>query len=262
MALELPTEISQPVDSIGQLVILLYGERKIGKTSFCSEFDDTIFFFFEPGGKGLSTYQLEVPDWNTFIQAVKLLTQDKKFKTVVIDTVDICYDRCLDFVCTREGIDHPSDVGYGKAWKQVDLEFKEQLNKLMLCGKGVVLVSHAQTSEFINRRGNAYHKIVPTMSGQARKYIIGCADILAYYGYSKEDRYLIIAGEESMEAGHRLDKYFKTPAGERIRAIPMGNSQEEAYKNFVKAFNNQQTEVYDESYRMDQLETAKPMGKK
>lgn len=265
--LKLPTSLTAPVDSISELVFLIYGERKIGKTSLCAQFEDSIFLFFEPGGKGLSTYQLDIANWRDFQAAVRLLTDpDNKdaarFKTIIIDTVDICYDRCLDFVCKKEGISHPSDSAYGKGWKAVESEFKLQFSRLMLSGKGVVLTSHAEAKTFTGRRGNEFSKLAPTMSGQSRKYVIGAADIMGYYGYYKNERYLVIAGDEDLDAGHRLSDYFRTPDGERVKAIPMGNSAEEAYSNIVRAFQNKQTDIHDlEKKDQDKLEKS-AMGKR
>jgi hypothetical protein len=37
-----------------------------------------------------------------------------------------------------------------------------------------------------------------------------------------------------------------TPDGDQVFAVPMGKSAEEGYKNLVRAFNNKQTETYNE----------------
>jgi hypothetical protein len=77
------------------------------------------------------------------------------------------------------------------------------------------------------------------MAGQARDILEGIVDIWAYYSYNGQSRVLTILGDDHIGAGHRVkDNFFFTDAT-RIREVPMGNTAEEAFANFVKAFNNQ-----------------------
>ena len=178
---------------------------------------------FEPGGKGLRIFKEDMKDWKMFCEYIGLLEKTDRFKTIVIDTSDICYDRCMDFVCIREGVDHPSEGSYGSVWNAVETEYKKQISRILQTGRGVVFISHAGDKEFESLSGKHYSKIVPTMSKQATKFIVGLADILAYYGYYGTDRFLTIRGSDAVESGHRLKYQFKTPSGARVHSIPMGN---------------------------------------
>lgn len=243
---QLPTQMSEPIDHIGGATILLYGERKIGKTSLASMFPETMFCMFEPGGKGLRIFKEDITDWDHFVKVVDALVADPtKFKTIVIDTSDIAYTRCSAWVCDDMGVDHPSEGNYGNVWSAIDVEFSKQMTRILQTGRGVVFVSHAGEKEFESLSGRKYTKTVPTMSKQAMRFVVGLADILAYYGYYGNDRYLTIRGSDAVESGHRLKERFKTPSGERVHSIPMGNDEDEAYANFMRAFNNQQDDPID-----------------
>lgn len=235
----LPDSISKPMTGLGDYSILLYGEKKIGKTSLSSMFPMNFSMMHEPGGKALSMYQKPVTSWEAFKAYVKLLEKDKTFKTVTVDTIDLAYKNCMKSVCTKLVIDHPGDEGWGKGWEAVRDEFMHWISRLLSCGKGVIFISHAVEKEIKTRTGTTYHRISPTMAGQARDILEGIVDIWAYMCYEKGKRMLVIEGDDHVGAGHRLENNFRYTNKVRIKEIPMGKSKQEAYENFVKAFNNE-----------------------
>jgi hypothetical protein len=259
----LPTTLSEPISEISHATMLLYGEKKIGKTSLASRFPDTLFLMFEPGGGGLRIHQEPMSSWGKFVEFIDLLERSDKFQTIAIDTIDLAYERCFAHVCEDAVMDHPTDRAYGAGWKLIDTEFKKQMARLMLTGRGVIFISHVTEKEMETMSGRKYQKLGPTMSSQASRFVIGVADILAYYGYYGEDRYLTIRGSDAVESGHRLRYNFLTPegakalealeAGEeidssqivRVHSIPMGDDEAESYRNFMRAFNNLQTDPMD-----------------
>lgn len=237
--LSLPSTPSSPAKSIGDYSILLYGEKKIGKTTLASRFPGAFFLMLEPGSKALSVYQRPVNAWSEFKKYVTLLVHDKRFQTVVIDPVDLAYKRCASYICQKLVIEHLSEEDWGKGWDAARDEFTYEINRLLHIGKGVIFISHAAEKEIKTRTGEKYHKIAPTMSGQARDILEGIVDIWAYYCYDSKARVLYIEGDDHIGAGHRLESRFKYTDGSPIKEIPMGHSPKEAYENFMKAFNNQ-----------------------
>lgn len=234
----LATARSTPVADLGGYVILIYGEKKIGKTTLTSRFKDTYHMMFEPGGKALSIFQDAYSSWARVKRAVGLLETDKRFGTVTWDPVDVAFKLCERWVSREMGIEHPSDAEWGKGWSRLRDEFTLTLNRLTGSGKGVVLISHDTVKEIKRRNGDTYNVITSTMPGMARDIVEGMVDIWAYYGYDGERRVLHIRGDDTLSAGHRLKNHF-TWKGTPVRIIDMGNSEEEAYERFMACFNNQ-----------------------
>jgi hypothetical protein len=234
---ELPTERSVPKTSIGDYIILLFGEKKIGKTMLSAQFPDTFHVMWEPGGKALEIYQTEFADWETFKRAITKLRSDKRFKTIVIDTVDLAFKAADAYACAKLAIDDPADEEWGKGWRAIRKEFERQIHRLLSAGKGVIFISHAVEREIKTRRGSSSHRLVSTMPRQASEIIEGLVDVWACFSYDGDERVLIIGGDEDVSAGHRLDNRFRWK-GNAIRKIAMGDSAEEGYQNFVDAFNN------------------------
>lgn len=236
--LTLPTEVSTPLDNLGDYSILLFGRKKVGKTKLSSMFPNSFHLMTEPGGKALRIKQRPVVRWSDFTGYVKLLDKDKTFNTQVVDTADILYSLCTDHVCRKKGIDHPSDEEWGKGWAAVRDEFTRWVSRLMANGKGTIFISHATEREIKRRSGGSYHTIQPTLGGQARDILEGMVDIFAYFDYKDDQRILTIRGDESVAAGNRLEEHFQWN-GREVPEINMGRKAEVGYDNLVKCFNNE-----------------------
>lgn len=236
--LALPTARSVPSTKLGDYTTLLFGEKKIGKTDLTAQFPKTFHLMTEPGGKAQQIYQRPVDKWSHFQGYVKLLEKDRTFDTVSVDTADILYGHCMDYVMQREGMDHPSEGAYGKGWAAVRKEFLHWVLRLMNTRKGVIFVSHAVEKEIKMRGGGTYDRIQPSLAGQARDVLEGIVDLWFYYGYDGDRRVLTIQGNDHIGAGHRLKNNFKFADGRPVVEIDMGASAEEGYRNLVNAFNN------------------------
>jgi hypothetical protein len=236
--LVLPTEKSKPSIDPRDYSWLIYGKKKIGKTTLAAQFENALFLMCEPGGKALSIRQVSVRNWSEFRGYIDLAIKDKDTRTIVIDTADLCYAYCLEYVCDKLAIEHPADEGYGKGWNAVRKEFVSVINKLLHSGKGVVFISHSKDEEFKTRHSDTFHKTVSSMPGQAKDVLEGLVDIWANYDYDGRRRVLIIGGSDEVDAGNRIEGRFHYPDGSPIDRIPMGGNPKEGYKNLIAAFNN------------------------
>jgi hypothetical protein len=235
---QLSTTKSKPSTDIGDYSILLFGSKKIGKTTLAALFPEAYFMKFEEGTKAISIYGDPMKSWSIAKKAVRLLKKDNKYKTVVVDTADASYSLCFDDTCNEKGWDHPSDEGYGKGWSEIKRRYARWVTDLLNTGKGVVFISHASNPEVKRRDGSAYNQVQPTMAGQAREILEGIVDIWGYYHYDGGRRVIQIRGDDDVSAGHRLENNFKTPDGKDLKFIDMGTTKQEGYKNLIDAFNN------------------------
>jgi hypothetical protein len=234
--LSLPTELSTPLTHFQDYNLWLYGQRKIGKTTLCSLFPDTFMMMAEPGAKDLSVYQRAITQWKQFTGYVKLLEKDKRFKTVVVDTVDLVFKSSYAHTMRRLGIDHPSEEDWGKGWAAIEDEFTPWMQRLLSLPKGVILVSHSEVRT-IKRKGTGdYDMIQPTLAKQGRRFVDGAVDMWFYYDYDGKDRYLTIKGNDHITAGHRLQGNHFRHNGVELERVWMGRTPAEGFKNLMDAY--------------------------
>lgn len=232
----LPLEKSKPENELAKFIIMIYGRPKIGKTSLAAQFEDPLFFMFESGAKALSLYKIEITSWAQFKEASAEVRSPagKRFKTIVFDTFAIAYELCSKHVCKELKIDHPSDMGYGKAWQAVEAEFNTEMNKLSLSGKGIVLLAHADDKDVEQADGTIREMTAPEVSKAAMRFVNRSVDLCAYYYYAPgNERKIRVQATESVVAGNRIEGHFKG-----ITKFSAGSSAEQAYKKFLLAFEN------------------------
>lgn len=206
--------------SLDGLSMLIFGEPKIGKSSFCSGLDDVMFGDVEGGLKFLKTPRKRIPSWREFLKLVDKVVSREKLscdagyrknfvpKHFVLDTVDVLYMLCMEYCCKKFGFDHPGDAEYGKGWNIVGQEFARPLAKINST-LSMVLISHAKAVEQRGRGSTKTSRIVPTMPGSARKVVMPMVDVIAYTGFEAgpegagKERVIIFQPSEELECGDR-----------------------------------------------------------
>lgn len=208
----LPTEKSPKDTKIEKQVILIYGRPKIGKSTFCSFFDNAIFFATEPGLNHLEVYRTNIHSWNTFLLAcAELAAGNHRFKTVVIDTVDNLLVYCSDYVCKENDITHPADLPHGKGWHFVTAEFTRAMVKLYGLGYGVVLVSHSKQEE-IETKTKKFNRFTIDISGKNQNVILNGMDIILFMDSEIKE------GVEVGMIRTKPSQYYE--AGDKSRLLP------------------------------------------
>jgi len=240
-ALTLPEELSTPSDNLLDYTFLIYGERKIGKTTLLAQFEDPFFLLSEPAAKGLSIRKREVENWKEFNSYIDLLEKRPDYcKMVVLDTGDGFYNMCHEDAKADLGLEDIRDKAWGGGYVEIRARFKDAHKRLYNRGTGFAVTAHSEIQHVKPKFGPEYDRLSIQLGGQAFKYYAGIVDTIAYYHYDDNGkRILTIRGDETVVAGTRCKGHFLYPDGSPIFDIPMGESEEEGYANLVLAFNNE-----------------------
>lgn len=200
---------SNHTDVLSGALVLLHGAPKSGKTTTASSFPEPVLFVTTEGGhRYLPEAQQKrmlslrfgpmkvkrkayINGWDvlmTYVDDGWLATQ--KIRTVVIDTIGNLYLMCMEYVCKKQNVTHPSEGSHGLVWNAVEREFiRGLLSVVRACeddGRYCVLIAHSRT-ETIKAGSTEYNQIVADLTGQARKVIVPAPDHIWYLGYDTNE---------------------------------------------------------------------------
>lgn len=220
---------------------LVITNLKTGKTTQASKFPKSLILGFEMGYLALpDVMALPITRWSDFKQVLKQLKTDEAhemYDNIVVDVVDIAYDLCEKYICSKNGVDTIGDIGYGGGYAQTKKEFDECIRQIPQMGYGLVLISHAQDKTFTDEDGKEYNQITPTLGNQGRLVVDRMADIIGY------------ARPVETEEGTKTYLFMRgTPrfiAGSRFKYTP--EVIEFTYDNLVKAIDDAITKQAEET---------------
>lgn len=161
--------------------------------------------------KFLKVRKTMVKDWPSFRGFVKAMKADKTVEVVVVDTIDNLYKFCFEYMCEQKGMEHPSDLSYGKGWESISREWHKWITELAMLGKGLLFIGHATERE-VEERGLKVNKIVPMIPKTGFASINALSDFIFYATYHrykeggkrKEKRILQTRATSNVEAGSRI----------------------------------------------------------
>lgn len=191
----LPDIKSSPSIDPHKMTYLIYGVSGIGKTTFCSKLPNALILDTEEGTRLQNVYKVDVPDWETFLKVVdEICTKKHAFKSIVIDTIGRLVSACTKFCCTKFGVDHPSDVAFGKAYDVIKKQFDAPINKLQHSGLGLWFVGHSIVKPIKVAIGDDYDYIEPEIPGFAKRIVLSLCDYCFYA--TNETQKTIVDGKE------------------------------------------------------------------
>lgn len=252
---KLPTGRTAPVTDPWQLAYLITGEKKVGKTSFAIEGAEEMVLQFDKPQLSYNIREVCPKDWNESMKAIKAMEalDDFKFDRIIIDGAGEWYQMAHTECCKHFGVEHPSEEGYARGWHRIRDNFLDAVNRLLRLqnkhGCGLMFIAHSEWKE--RKKGKETTEVlVPNLPSRCEEILNGKCDGWFNYGYNGSTRVLTIRGGETIAAGHRIDGHFLTPDGRKVDEIVMGDSAAEAMKAFVAAYNNKQTYVDFDEWRL------------
>lgn len=206
---------------------LIYGDRKVGKTTCACSFPKAILLGFEKGWDYLDgVLPVPINSWKEALDVKKQLLKDAKavtdgeksetvYKTVIVDTIDIAYDLCEKFILDKEGVEYLDETEKMRGYRAVSREYDKFFQEIMKAGYTLVCISHATTKQ-VKENGEKYDKTIPTVPDRGFLVVSRLVDVCAYATFepnpddpNNPNRVLIMRGSKNLEAGSR-NRYMST----------------------------------------------------
>lgn len=154
------------------------------KTTIASKFPKTLLIAAEKGYSAIPGIMAQpVNSWAEIKKILRQLKTDeakKMFYTIAIDTVDLAYNFCEQYIANQNGVTTIADIPYGRGYQLVEKEFDSVLRSIVIEDYGLVLISHSEDKVFKDESGAEYNQIVPTLDKRGRKIVTRMADIIGY----------------------------------------------------------------------------------
>lgn len=222
-----PHEVSRDLSGYS---VLFYGTPKSGKTTIASHFPKALVFAFEKGYSAIpGIMAAPVNSWREFRNfLIDLRDEETKamYKTIVIDTADIAWDYCVEYICNQKGVSAINEIPYGGGYQLASREFDTCIRKILQLDYGLVLISHSKEKTQKDENGAEYEQIVPTLENKARLVCERTCDIIGMCRPVKD-------AEGKVQTRLFLRETPRYVAGSRFKYIV--DSIEFTYDNLVKA---------------------------
>jgi hypothetical protein len=169
-------------------IILLYGVKGIGKTTFASGAPSPVVAAVEDGLGALDVPFWNVTSWADVMQAVGILySEEHDRKSLVVDSLDWLEPFVWAEACRRNGWTNIEDPGYGKGYVAAAAIWREYLEgiralrdeKNML----VVQIAHEQIKRFSNPDTEPYDRYQIKLHDRASALVQEHADIVGFLNY-------------------------------------------------------------------------------
>lgn len=151
--------------------LFLYGAPGTGKSVMALQFPNPFFITTDGNYEFLKVFGAKEEDhkqcWSwkeirTIIQELYTTNKYDKYQTIVLDLVEDAWKWCEDEWLKKNNIDHPSDMGYGKAYDVPRNKFFIEIGKLLGVPKNIILLSHEYVDKRKTKKGTEWNVYTPS----------------------------------------------------------------------------------------------------
>lgn len=190
-----------------------------------------------------------INSWTDFINILSQLKKPEvkeKYHNIIIDTADIAYDYCEQYICMKEGKDSISLIPFGAGYSMVEKEFDRRCREIVQNDYGLIFISHAGERTFTDELGVEITKTGPTINKRGEKVVNRMADLIGYIKpvnhkttsadgtvAEETETYMFMRGTSRYIAGSRfkyIDPYIKFSYDNLVEAIHKAIDKEKEEK--------------------------------
>lgn len=236
-----PNKVSRDLSGY---ITYIYGPAKVGKTTLCSKFPEPLLLAFEKGYNAIpGIFVQPIQTWPEMKETVRELKKpevQQKYKTIIIDTVDVAGGLCEKYICNQLGIDNIGDGGWSNnGWSKYKKELESTFRTITMLGYALVFISHEQDKTFKRKDGTEFNMIVPSAQKSINNIVKDMSDIytFAHIDDKTGKRELVMRSvDNTVECGCRF-KYMKNTIDLDYNALV--NALNEAIDKEAEENNNQ-----------------------
>lgn len=230
-----PTTISR--DLKGKY-ICLFGNAKVGKTTFACNAPKNLLLAFEKGYNAISGAKaVDINKWSdlkTILRQLEKKEAQEMYDTITIDTVGLMWQLCEDYICVANNVTALGDIAWGKGFSMCKREFENCLRKITKLGYGLIIIAHSEKRIEKVDDDNSIEIYSPNIPKRAADIVNQLVDIIGYIGVEFDEkgeshRYLYTRATPTIMAGSRFPHLpAKIPFGYKELSEALSKAIEES----------------------------------
>ncbi|MBK9284954.1 MAG: AAA family ATPase [Sphingobacteriaceae bacterium] len=239
MTLKLPTSIIPASSNITNSSILIFGPDKCGKSSFAAQFPNHFMLEFNPGNANhINRKSVDVHNWEEAIGYLRLIVENPSYcEVIIIDELQRMYGYCYRYVRQKLKLAETEKDDFD-VWRTVRNLFSETLDHIKQLNKMIIITANEDVVT-ASIGGRDVNMLDINLNNQGRDVMHGYCLMRARMECNPNGgRILHVDGLSNVNIGHGFSDHFLWE-GNRLKEIDLGFSPEEAYSNFIKAYDNQ-----------------------
>lgn len=166
--------------------MIIYGEHKVGKSTFAASTPRPIFIQCEDGldALGVDAFPLATSFRDVLAAIQYLVTETHDYKTLVVDSLDWLEKLIWQAVCEKKGVSNIGEAAYGTGYKEALVywaEFTNALNILRASKKMIILlIAHAKISRFEDPTRDSYDRFDLNLHDKAGNMMCEWVDVIGF----------------------------------------------------------------------------------
>ena len=167
---------------------MFYGAPGTRKTTVAAQFPKSLVLATEIGYSLIPGVKaVPIANWAEFLNVLKQLEKPEvkeMYSTIVIDTVGLLTDMCVQYICQLNQIRELGELAYGKGWRKFNEEFRSKVNRITQLGYGLVLIAHADIKR--DDSGNITSAL-PQLDNKPRQVAVALVDFILFLQKEPKD---------------------------------------------------------------------------
>lgn len=176
---------------VSPIRIFIFGEAKIGKSTFIAEAPDSLLIDLENGSERLDVKSRisNIKNFDAFLEVLEMIKEDDSIcpKFIGIDTMDRLESMINDHVCVSMGVDNVGRIPHGQGYSLATTYLEDVLNQIevLRTSKQInfILTAHAVTKTIDSPDTEPYDRWVPNMREKNYKLIVARCDLIGFCSY-------------------------------------------------------------------------------